>query len=175
MEPNLKRIKAFVFDIDGVMTDGSVLCNTEAEPLRIYNEKDGHGLRMAALNGYTLAVITGGHTEAVRRRMTAYGVPYENVYLKARNKLKLLQEVCERFGLSAEEVLYMGDDIPDVAALKYAGVGAVPSDAVEEARQAADIVAPVGGGKGFVRWTLELVMKAQGRWIFDVDKYEKMF
>ena len=175
MEPNLKRIKAFVFDIDGVMTDGSVLCNTEAEPLRIYNEKDGHGLRMAALNGYTLAVITGGHTEAVRRRMTAYGVPYENVYLKARNKLKLLQEVCERFGLSAEEVLYMGDDIPDVAALKYAGVGAVPSDAVEEARQAADIVAPVGGGKGFVRWTLELVMKAQGRWVFDVDKYEKMF
>ena len=175
MEPNLSKIKAFVFDIDGVMTDGSVLCNTEAEPLRIYNEKDGHGLRMAALNGYTLAVITGGHTEAVRKRMTAYGVPYENVYLKARNKLKLLKDVCERFGLSAEEVLYMGDDIPDVAALKFAGVGAVPSDAVEEARQAADIVAPVGGGKGFVRWILELVMKAQGRWVFDVDKYEKMF
>lgn len=175
MEPNLKAVKAFVFDIDGVMTDGSVLCDCNAEPLRIYNEKDGHGLRMAALNGYTLAVITGGHTEAVRKRMTAYGVPYENVYLKARNKRRILQEVCERFGLAPEEVLYMGDDIPDIGALEYAGVGAVPADAVEEAKQAADIVAPVGGGRGFVRWILELVMKAQGKWTFDVDKYEKMF
>ena len=69
----------------------------------------------------------------------------------------------------------MGDDIPDIAAIKYAGVGVVPADAVEEARQAADIVSPVEGGKGFVRWTLELVMKAQGRWVFDVEKYERMF
>ena len=69
----------------------------------------------------------------------------------------------------------MGDDIPDVAALRFAGVGVVPSDAVEEAKEAADIIAPVPGGRGFVRWTLELVMKGQGRWIFDVDKYEQTF
>ena len=175
MEPNLKAVKAIVFDIDGVMTDGSVLCDRNAEPLRIYNEKDGHGLRMAALNGYILGVITGGHTEAVRLRMTAYGVPYENVYLKARNKLKILQEFCERFNLLPDEVLYMGDDIPDAAALKYAGVGAVPADAVEEAKAAADIVSEIGGGRGFVRWIVEKVMKAQGKWIFDVNKYEKMF
>ena len=175
METNLKAIKAIVFDIDGVMTDGSVLCSPTAEPLRIFNEKDGHGLRMAALNGYILGVITGGHTEAVRQRMTAYGVPYENVYLVARDKLRLLREFCERYKLSAEEVLYMGDDIPDIGALKFAGLGVVPADAVEEAREAADIVSPVGGGRGFVRWTLELVMKAQGRWKFDVAKYEKMF
>ncbi|MBR3457677.1 MAG: HAD hydrolase family protein, partial [Selenomonadaceae bacterium] len=174
MEPNLKAVKAFVFDIDGVMTDGSVLCDSNAEPLRIFNEKDGHGLRMAALNGYILGVITGGHTEAVRKRMTAYGVPYGNVYLKARSKLKLLKEFCERYELQPEEVLYMGDDIPDIAPLNYAGIGAVPCDAVEEARQAADIVSPIGGGRGFVRWILELVMKTQGRWEFDVEKYEKM-
>ena len=175
MEPNLSAVKAFVFDIDGVMTDGSVLCNSDAEPLRIFNEKDGHGLRMAALNGYTLAVVTGGHTEAVRKRMTAYGVPYENVYLKARNKRRILAGICERFNLQPQEILYMGDDIPDVPAMEFAGIGVAPADAVEEARQAANIVSPVAGGKGFVRWTLELVMKAQGRWIFDVDKYEKMF
>lgn len=175
METDLKAVKAFVFDIDGVMTDGSVLCDSNAEPLRIYNEKDGHGLRMAALNGYTLAVITGGHTEAVRKRMTAYGVPYGNVYLKARNKLKIIQSICERFGLEAKEVLYMGDDIPDIAPLRFAGVGVVPADAVQEAKDAADIVSPVPGGRGFVRWTLELVMKAQDKWEFDVDKYEKMF
>lgn len=175
MEPNLKAVKAIVFDVDGVMTDGSVLCDPNAEPLRIFNEKDGHGLRMAALNGYILAVITGGHTEAVRKRMTAYGVPYENVYLKARDKRRVIQEFCERFGLSPEEVLYMGDDIPDVAALEFAGVSVAPADAAAEAREAADIVSPIGGGKGFVRWTLELVMKAQGKWIFDVKKYEQMF
>ncbi|MBO6169624.1 MAG: HAD-IIIA family hydrolase [Bacteroidales bacterium] len=175
MEPNLKAVKAIVFDVDGVMTDGSVLCDPNAEPLRIFNEKDGHGLRMAALNGYILAVITGGHTEAVRKRMTAYGVPYENVYLKARDKRRVIQEFCERFGLSPEEVLYMGDDIPDVPALEFAGVSVAPADAAAEAREAADIVSPIGGGKGFVRWTLELVMKAQGKWIFDVKKYEQMF
>lgn len=175
MEPNLSAVRAFVLDIDGVMTDGSVLCDSSAEPLRIFNEKDGHGLRMAALNGYILGVITGGHTEAVRKRMTAYGVPYENVYLKARNKKRLLAEFCERFGLRPEEILYMGDDIPDIPALKFAGVGAVPSDAVEEAKDAADIVSTFGGGRGFVRWMLEKVMKAQGKWVFDVDKYEKMF
>ena len=171
----LAGVNTFLFDYDGVMTDGSVLCDSNAEPLRIYNEKDGHGLRMAALNGYILAVVTGGHTEAVRKRMTAYGVPYGNVYLKARNKLEILKGICERFGLSPEEILYMGDDIPDAASLKFAGVGVAPADAVQEALDAADIVSPVGGGKGFVRWTLELVMKAQGKWEFDVDKYAEMF
>ena len=175
MEPNLKAVRAIVFDVDGVMTDGSVICDSNAEPLRIFNEKDGHGLRMAALNGFILAVVTGGHTEAVRKRMTAYGVPYENVYLKARDKRRILGEICERFNLSPEEILYMGDDIPDAPALEFAGVGVVPSDAAQEAKDVADIVSPVGGGRGFVRWTLELVMKAQGKWVFDVQKYENMF
>ena len=175
MEPNLKAVKAILLDVDGVMTDGSILVDPNAEPLRIFNEKDGHGLRMAALNGYILGVITGSNTEAVRKRLTAYGVPYGNVRLKVRDKLRSIREFCAEYGLSAEEVLYMGDDIPDVAALQFAGVGIAPSDAVQEALDAADIVSPVPGGRGFVRWTLELVMKAQDRWIFDVDKYEKMF
>lgn len=175
MEPNLKAVKAIVFDVDGVMTDGSVLCDPQAEPLRIFNEKDGHGLRMAAMGGYILAVVTGGHTEAVRKRMTAYGVPYENVYMKARNKRRIMLQICERFGLSPEEVLYMGDDIPDVPAMKLVGVSVAPADAAAEALEAADIVSPVPGGRGFVRWAIEKVMKAQDKWIFDVEKYEQMF
>ena len=175
MAPSLKEIKAFLLDVDGVMTDGSILVDPNAEPLRIFNEKDGHGLRMAALNGYTLAVITGGRTESVRKRMTAYGIPYENVYMHSRDKRRVLAEACERFGLKPEEVLFMGDDLPDIPALQYAGLGVVPADAVQEAKDAADIVSPVCGGKGFVRWTLEMVMKAQGRWVFDVRKYENMF
>ena len=175
MEQSLKAVKAILLDVDGVMTDGSIIVDPNAEPLRIFNEKDGHGLRMAALNGYRLGVITGSNTEAVRKRLTAYGVPYEDVYLKVRDKLRSIRQYCERYGLKPEEILYMGDDIPDVAALRFAGVGVVPSDAVEEAKEAADIIAPVPGGRGFVRWTLELVMKGQGRWIFDVDKYEQTF
>lgn len=175
MAQNLKDVKAFLLDVDGVMTDGSILVDSNAEPLRIFNEKDGHGLRMAALNGYTLGVITGSNTEAVRKRLTAYGVPYDNVYLKVRDKRRAISAFCERYALSPSEVLYMGDDIPDIPALVFAGIGAVPSDAVAEAKDAADIVSPVPGGRGFVRWVLELVMKEQGRWIFDVDKYEKMF
>ena len=175
MAPNLKAVRAILFDVDGVMTDGSILVDPNAEPLRIFNEKDGHGLRMAALNGYILGVITGSNTEAVRKRLTAYGVPYGNVYLKVRDKLRSIREFCERYDLKAEEVLYMGDDIPDVAALRFAGVGVVPSDAVEEAKDAADCISPIPGGRGFVRWTLEMVMKAQGKWVFDVEKYEKEF
>ena len=175
MEPNLKAVRAIVLDVDGVMTDGSVLIDSNAEPLRIFNEKDGHGLRMAAMNGYILAVVTGGHTEAVHKRMAAYGVPYDNVYMKARDKRKVLIEISDRFNLSPKEILYIGDDIPDAPAMEFAGVAVAPADAAQEAIDAADIVSPVPGGCGFVRWTLELVMKAQGKWIFDVQKYAEMF
>ena len=175
MAPSLKEIKAFLLDVDGVMTDGSILVDPNAEPLRIFNEKDGHGLRMAALNGYVLGVITGSNTEAVRKRLTAYGIPYGNVRLKVRDKLRSIREFCEQYGLRAEEVLYMGDDIPDVPALQFAGIGVSPADAAQEAKDAADIVSPVPGGRGFVRWVLELVMKEQGKWVFDVQKYDQMF
>ena len=175
MEPNLKAVKAVLLDIDGVMTDGSVLVSTTGEPLRTFNEKDGHGLRMAALNGLLVGVITGGSTEAIRLRMMAYGVPAGNIQMKVRDKLRAIRSFCEKYGLEPQEVLYMGDDIPDVPALRFAGVGAVPADAVPEAKEAATLVSPVPGGRGFVRWVLELVMKAQDRWEFDVEKYERMF
>ena len=175
MAPNLNAVRAILLDIDGVMTDGSIIVDADGGPLRIFNEKDGHGLRMAAIGGYFLGVITGGSTDSVRKRMTDYGVPYGHIYLKVRDKLKAIRSICTEYGFTPEEVLYMGDDIPDVTALQFAGVGVVPSDAVEEAKDAADIISPVPGGRGFVRWTIEQVMKAQGRWSFDVEKYEKLF
>ena len=175
MAPNLKSVRAILLDIDGIMTDGSIIVDADGGPLRIFNEKDGHGLRMAAMAGYFLGVITGGSTDSVRKRMTAYGVPFQHIYLKVRDKLKAIRSICDDYGFAPEEVLYMGDDIPDVAALQFAGVAVVPSDAVEEAKEVADIISPVPGGRGFVRWVLELVMKEQDKWHFDVDKYEKLF
>ena len=175
MEPNLKSVKAILFDVDGVMTDGSVIVAPDGGPLRIFNEKDGHGLRMAVMQGYIVGVITGGSAESVRIRLEAYGLKPENVYMRVRNKLRAISSFCDTYGLAPEEVLYMGDDIPDAAAMRFAGVGVAPADAAPEALEAADIISPVPGGRGFVRWTVEQVMKAQGTWVFDVDKYEKFF
>ena len=120
-----------------------------------------------------IVILTGGYTEAVRLRYERLGV--QDIYMRCAVKLNSYEDFKKQYGLNDEEILYMGDDIPDVTALLYAGVGVVPSDAVEEAKNAADIIAPVPGGRGFVRWTLEQVMKEQGRWFFDVEKYEKLF
>ena len=175
MEPNLKAIRAILFDVDGVMTDGSVIVGRDGTPLRIFNEKDGHGIRMAAMQDYILGVITGGSTESLKIRLQAYGVKAENICMKVRDKLTAIRSFCKRYNLEPSEVLYMGDDIPDAAALRFAGIGVAPADAAPEAREAADIVSPVPGGRGFVRWTLEQVMKAQDKWVFDVERYEKLF
>ena len=108
-------------DIDGVITDGSVLVSESGKPLRNFNEKDGFALRLAATQGYRLACITGGSLEAVRVRMKAYGVPAEDVYMHSCNKIADFRLFCEKYGLAADEVLYMGDDLPDLPVIMAAG------------------------------------------------------
>lgn len=176
MEPNLSRIKAFVFDVDGVLTDGTAMsCPGSDEAVRCFNERDGHGMRMAALNGYGLGIITGGRCESVRLRVTRFGVKKEDVYMHAKNKIVAFDDFCARHSYTREEVMYFGDDIPDVALLRYAGVGVAPADAMPEALAAADIVSPDPGGKLCARHMMERVMKEQGKWQFDVDRYDAMF
>jgi len=176
MVPNLDRIKAFVFDVDGVLTDGSTICmQTGDEAMRIFNEKDGHGIRMAALNGFGLGVITGSRCDAVKMRLTRFGVKEEDVYLHSKNKMVSFAHYCNRHGYSPDEVAYFGDDIPDCALLRHCGLGIVPSDAVDEAKEAADYVSEWPGGKLCVRKSIEMVLKAQGKWVFDVERYDSMF
>ena len=175
MAQSLKNIKGFAYDIDGVMTDGSVLAMPDGDILRIFNAKDSFGVRMASIHGYKLAVITGGRSESLIHRSLMCGVPKEDVYLNSRNKVRDLLAWCDKYGLKPEEVMYFGDDIPDVAVLKMVGIGVAPCDACAEAKEAADIVSPYGGGRGCVRHAIEEVLKAQGQWTFDVDKYEKRF
>lgn len=173
-----KEIKAFAFDIDGVMTDGSIICNEQGELWRIYNAKDTFGLRMAMMNGYFLAAITGGKSPNIVARMEMSGMDGNDIYLDSTNKVRDLKDYCRRHNISTSEVMYFGDDIPDITALQEAGIGMCPADAVPEVRDAADIICPVGGGKGCVRYGIELVMKAQGKWDldhFDVDGFEKRF
>lgn len=171
----LLKIKAFAMDIDGVITDGSVLMSEDGKPLRNFNEKDGFALRMAATHSYPLAAITGGSLESVRTRMKAYGVKSEDVYMHSSNKIVDFRHFCEKYNLQPDEVLYMGDDLPDLPVIIAAGIGVAPNDAVAEVLEAADYVTPCPGGRGVVRNAIEMVMKAQEKWVFQVEKYGQMF
>ena len=172
---DLLKIKAFAYDIDGVATDGSILCIPGGDLLRVYDAKDSFAVRMASMNGYPVAVITGGSSLSIRERMVTTGLKPEDVFLHCRNKMDEFRQFCERYDLQPEEVMYFGDDIPDIEVIRACGCGVCPSDAVEEVKAAADYVSPFPGGKGCLRDTIEKVMRAQGRWVFDTDVYKKKF
>ena len=172
---DLKDIKAFAFDIDGVMTDGGILADLEGQLYRTYDAKDGFAVRMAAMNGFPVGVITGARSQSVRARFSGNGIPPEDVYLGSRDKITDFDDFCASHGLERSEVMYFGDDVPDIPVLLAAGIGVVPSDGVDEAKEAADIVSDRPGGKCCVRRHIEQVMRAQGKWNFDVNVYKSRF
>jgi len=168
---DLQKIKAFTFDVDGVLTDGGIYCFPDGDFIRKYDAKDGFSMRVAKLNGYGLGIITGGHSETIRKRLTKSGVALDDFYLLSNNKIHDFHDYCERHGYTPDEVMYIGDDLPDIPLIKAAGIGVCPCDAAEEAKEAADYVSPFPGGKGCVRDAVQMVLRAQGKWIFDVEKY----
>lgn len=172
---DLKKIKAFAFDIDGVATDGTLLCSTEGDFLRMYDAKDGFGIRMAAMNGYPVAVITGGSSETIRKRMTASGVKPEDVFLHCRNKMEEFTLFCERYNLLPEEVMYFGDDVPDIEVMEACGCAVCPADAVIDVQKAADWMTDAPGGRGCLREAIEKTLRKQGKWIFNPEVYKEKF
>ena len=158
-----KDIKAITFDVDGVMTDGSLLAYDSHEMVRVFNAKDSFAIRVALMRGYRIGVFTGGDTEGVRNRFTTCGVDPDDIYLGCRGKIK------------ASEVVYLGDDVPDVPVLKAAGIGAAPADASADAYEAADYICEIPGGKGCLREIIEKVLRAQKKWYFEEDEYAKLF
>ena len=172
---DLLKINAFALDIDGVFTDGSILCTTDGDLLRVYDAKDGFAIRMAVMNGYPVSIITGGSSESIRKRMLASGVRPDDVYLHCRDKMEEFRAFCTKYALQPGEVMYFGDDVPDIELLQAAGCGVCPSDAVEEAQAAADIVSTKPGGKGCIREVIENTLKAQGKWVFDTGVYKAKF
>lgn len=175
METALKKIKAFAFDVDGVLTDGGLLADLNGEFYRVFDAKDGMALRMASMKGYKLAIITGGRSESIRKRVVTSGVKPEDVYLRSRDKIEDFEDFCRKYELQADEVMYLGDDLPDIPVMAACGCGACPCDAVEEVKAIADYISTRPGGKGCVRECLEMVMKIQGNWILDVQEYKKKF
>ena len=175
MEGRFSKIKAFAFDVDGVLTDGGILADLNGELYRVFDSKDGMAIRMAVMKGFHLAIITGGRSESIRKRFASCGIKAEDVYLGSRAKIEDFEDFCSRYGLAPEEVMYFGDDLPDIPVMLACGCGVAPCDAVPEALDAADLISTKPGGKGCVRECIEKVMKEQGKWEFEVDKYKKKF
>ena len=172
---DLSNIKAFVFDVDGVLTDGGLLADLHGEFYRTFDSKDGFGLRMAMMHGYRLGIITGGRSESIKMRFLACGFKQEDIYLWSRDKMEEFSDFCKRHRLSAEEDMYFGDDIPDIPVMKACGCGVAPADAVEDVKEIADLISTRPGGKGCVRECIEMVMKSHGTWQLDVEDYKKKF
>ena len=175
MEARLQKIKAFVFDVDGVLTDGGILATAEGDLFRVFDAKDSFALRMAYMKGYHVGVITGGVSESIRRRFRTCGVPEENIYLGSRAKIEDFEDFCAKYSLKAEEVMYFGDDLPDIPVMLACGCGVCPSDAVDEVKAAADHIATRAGGKGCAREMIEAVIKMHGKWGLDVQDYKSTF
>lgn len=173
--PEFASIRAFAFDVDGVFTNGGILCDLKGELYRTFDSKDGFGVRMATMKGYPCAVITGGRSGSITARFKTCGIEPEDVYLGSRDKIADFNDFCRKYSLKPEEVLYIGDDIPDMDVLLACGLGVVPADGVSEVQAAADYLSPYPGGRGCVRDAIEKVLKARGDWIFDVGCYKARF
>lgn len=154
-----------MFDIDGVLTDGTVLLLEHGLQARQMHVKDGLALQMALKNGYRVVIVSGGYSEPVIGRFQKLGV--QEVYLDVKDKKAFLEKYLEQNALSWKEVLFMGDDLPDVAVLLEAGVPTCPADAVMEVKRVAKYISPIKGGYGCVRDVIEKVLKLNDHWHFD--------
>ncbi|MFT5238404.1 MAG: 3-deoxy-D-manno-octulosonate 8-phosphate phosphatase (KDO 8-P phosphatase) [Flavobacteriaceae bacterium] len=167
METNYKEhlnyITTFVFDIDGVLTDGTILVTTAGEMLRTMNIKDGFALKTAVDKGYNVCVISGGSNEGVRLRLEGLGI--KDIHLGTHHKTKTLNDYLGSKNLNHKNVLYMGDDIPDLLVMKEIGLPCCPQDAVPEIKAVSKYVSHKKGGKGCVRDVIEQVLKVQGKWM----------
>ena len=170
-----QKIKAFAFDVDGVLTDGGILADLNGQLYRGFYSKDSMAIRMAVMKGFHMAVITGGRSESIRKRFETCGIKADDVYLGSRAKIEDFQDFCNRHGLSPEEVMYFGDDLPDIPVMQACGCGVCPSDAVDEVKASADHISTKPGGKGCGREILQAVMQAQGIWHLDVYEYKRHF
>jgi len=158
----MPQITTFIFDVDGVLTDGTVTVFPNGELVRNMNIKDGYALKTAVKKGYKVCIITGGTNEAVRDRLRALGIT--DIYLGAHNKIEQLDEYLDIYNVNADHVLYMGDDIPDYPVMKRVGLAACPKDAVPEIQDISHYISQKKGGNGCVRDVIEQVLKVQDKW-----------
>jgi 3-deoxy-D-manno-octulosonate 8-phosphate phosphatase (KDO 8-P phosphatase) len=158
----LNSITTFIFDVDGVFTDGGVFLYND-DVIRTFNSKDGYVIQYAAKLGYNLFAITGGHSKDVEQRLLGLGM--KEVHLRSTRKIDVYEDIKRRHQLKDDEILYMGDDIPDYKVLEQAGVSTCPQDAVADIKQLVDYQSPLDGGKGCVRDVVEQTLRVQNKWM----------
>jgi 3-deoxy-D-manno-octulosonate 8-phosphate phosphatase (KDO 8-P phosphatase) len=158
----LKRINTLIFDIDGVLTNGDILASDSGEYLRTFNIKDGYALQLAVKRGYQVCVISGGQGLSMQKRFEGLGL--REIFLGISDKVSVYETLVDKYGLDHEQILYMGDDIPDVNVMKLVGLPTCPSDAVPEIKAISQYISPNAGGRAAVRDIIEKVMRSQGKW-----------
>ncbi|MES2649983.1 MAG: HAD-IIIA family hydrolase [Bacteroidota bacterium] len=155
-------INTFVFDVDGVLTDGTLFLFPGGEMVRRMNIKDGYALQLAVKKGYHVVIISGGFSELVKERLEKLGV--SKVFMSVHDKKQVLLEYMDQHALTKEQVLFMGDDIPDLEVMEMAGVACCPNDACTEVKELSNYISPLNGGMGCGRDVIEKVMKLQNNW-----------
>lgn len=159
---DLMNVKAFAFDVDGVLSQQYVPMFPNGEPMRTANIRDGFALQLAVKLGYRIAIITGGKTEAIANRYQSLGI--EDVFMGVSEKLPVFNSWLEKHGLSADEVMYMGDDIPDLPVMRVVGLAVAPADAAEEVKAVSKYISDRNGGQGCVRDVVEQVLRVHNHW-----------
>ena len=158
----LEHITTFIFDVDGVLTDGTIVITSQGEQLRNMSIKDGYALKTAVDKNYHVCIISGGNNEGVRERLRGLGIT--DIYLGVQHKLDTLDEYFDIYSIKPENALYMGDDIPDLPPMRMVGLPCCPQDAVPEIKDISKYISHKKGGKGCVRDVIEQVLKVQGKW-----------
>jgi len=163
----MPRITTFIFDVDGVLTNGNVTIFPDGQLIRTMNIKDGYAMKTAIDNGYRVCIISGGTNDGVRLRLQGLGIT--DIYLGAQDKMEQLDEYLDIYGIKPENVLFMGDDIPDLHVMKSVALPACPKDAVPEIQDISLYVSQKKGGNGCVRDVIEQVLKVQDKWNTNFD------
>ena len=160
---DLKKIRAVIFDVDGVLSAETITLHPDGEPMRTVNIKDGYAIQLAVKMGLRIVVMTGGNTPSVRLRYERLGV--EDIYMQCAVKIKTYEAFLEKYGLTDEEVIYVGDDIPDYEIMSRCGCPCCPSDACSDIKALSLYVSQCAGGYGCGRDVIEQVLRAQGKWL----------
>jgi 3-deoxy-D-manno-octulosonate 8-phosphate phosphatase (KDO 8-P phosphatase) len=159
------KITTFIFDVDGVLTDGSVNSYASGEHSRSFNIKDGYAIEKAIQNGFNIIIISGGFEEGVKNRLKFLGI--RDIFLGVKDKIEVFNNYIKDKNIDKDTILYMGDDIPDYKMLKLVGLPCCPADAAEDIKPICKYISIYGGGKGAARDVIEKTMKAQGKWTIE--------
>jgi 3-deoxy-D-manno-octulosonate 8-phosphate phosphatase (KDO 8-P phosphatase) len=159
---SFETIKTFIFDVDGVLTDGSIISFATGEHARNFYIKDGYAIEKALQAGFNIIIITGGFEEGVEKRLRFLGI--RDIHMGVKDKISLFESFKKDKNLNTDEILYMGDDIPDLKMLKLVGLPTCPNDAVNDVKSVCSYISPHNGGRGAVRDVIEKTMRAQNKW-----------